>query len=159
MQTLPPLAQTLLPVQHPPLQEVLELDELWSFVAKKSCKRWIWLILCRRTRQVLAYAIGPRNDATCRLLWSRIPGRYRYGRLYTDFWHSYVNELPVCQHWPGGKDMGETNHLERFNNTLRQRLGRFVRKTLSFSKSETMHDTCLRLFLHEYNLHCTNNYS
>ncbi|MDQ3684708.1 MAG: IS1 family transposase, partial [Acidobacteriota bacterium] len=31
-------------------------------------------------------------------------------------------------------------------------LGRFVRKTLSFSKSEEMHELCLRLFLHHYNL-------
>ncbi|MCA1837565.1 MAG: IS1 family transposase, partial [Actinobacteria bacterium] len=36
----------------------------------------------------------------------------------------------------------------RWNGTLRQRLGRFVRKTLSFSKCEEMHETCLVLFLH-----------
>jgi IS1 family transposase len=51
-----------------------------------------------------------------------------------------------------GKDSGETAHVERWNNTLRQRLGRFVRKSLSFSKSEEMHEACLRLFLHSYNL-------
>ncbi|HZS03761.1 MAG TPA: IS1 family transposase, partial [Blastocatellia bacterium] len=36
--------------------------------------------------------------------------------------------------------------------TLRQRLARFVRQTLSFSKSDVMHEICLRLFLHRYNL-------
>jgi IS1 family transposase len=41
---------------------------------------------------------------------------------------------------------------EPWNNTLRQRLGRFVRKTLSFSKSTFMHYICLSLFLHRYNL-------
>ena len=146
-------------MQQPPLQEVLELDELWSFVSHKGCKRWLWFALCRRTRQVLAYAIGPRDDTTCRRLWSRIPASYRFGRLYTDFWESYCNELPGCQHWPVGKASGETNHLERFNGTLRQRLGRFVRKTLSFSKCDLMHELCLRLFLHDYNLQCANNYS
>jgi len=50
-----------------------------------------------------------------------------------------------------GKETGETAHIERFNNTIRQRLGRFVRKTLSFSKSDTMHEICLRLFLFRYN--------
>ncbi len=49
------------------------------------------------------------------------------------------------------KGSGQTSHVERFNNTLRQRLARFVRKTLSFSKSEVMHEDCLRLFLHHYN--------
>ena len=31
-----------------------------------------------------------------------------------------------------GKETGETAHVERWNNTLRQRLARFVRKTLAF---------------------------
>lgn len=42
--------------------------------------------------------------------------------------------------------------VERWNNTLLQRLVRFVRKSLSFSKSEEMHEICLLLFLHSYNL-------
>ncbi len=56
------------------------------------------------------------------------------------------------QHMAVGKETGETAHVERWNNTLRQRLARFVRKTLSFSKSLFMHDACLSLFLHRYNL-------
>jgi IS1 family transposase len=51
-----------------------------------------------------------------------------------------------------GKETGKTAHVERWNNTLRQRLGRFVRKTLSFSKSMLMHIACLDPFLHRYNL-------
>jgi hypothetical protein len=47
----------LLPAKHPLLQEVLELDELWSFVQQRKHKRWVWFARCRRTRQVLAYAI------------------------------------------------------------------------------------------------------
>ena len=45
-----------------------------------------------------------------------------------------------------------TAHVERWNCTLRQRLGRFVRETISFSKSIRMHIICLDLFLHRYNL-------
>jgi len=58
---------------------------------------------------------------------------------------------PAEQHTAAGKESGLTAHVERWNNTLRQRLGRFVRKSLSFSKSDTMHELCLRLFLHDYN--------
>ncbi|TME04313.1 MAG: hypothetical protein E6I80_18565 [Chloroflexi bacterium] len=47
---------------------------------------------------------------------------------------------------------GETAHIELWNYTLRQRLARFVRMTLSFSKSEVMHEACLLLFLYRYNL-------
>ncbi len=59
--------------------------------------------------------------------------------------------LPPEQHRATGKGEGQTCHIERFNNVLRQRLARFVRRTLSFSKSDVMHENCLRLFLHEYN--------
>ena len=57
---LPPLKQTLSPASAATTTaangEVLELDEMWSFVYRRSNKRWIWLALCRRTRQVVAYA-------------------------------------------------------------------------------------------------------
>ena len=35
--------------------EVLELDEMWSFVYEKTNKQWLWIALCRRTRQVVAF--------------------------------------------------------------------------------------------------------
>ena len=50
-----------------------------------------------------------------------------------------------------GKGDGETGHIERFNNVLRQRLARFVRRTLSLSKIDMMHEACSRLFLRAYN--------
>ena len=127
---------------------------MWSFVLKKACKRWIWIALCRCTRQVVAYAIGDRSEATCQQLWERIPAAYRAAHCYSDFWEAYQKVIPEEQHTAVGKETGETAHVERWNNTLRQRLGRFVRKALSFSKSEVMHEICLRLFLHRYNLSC-----
>jgi IS1 family transposase len=72
--------------------------------------------------------------------------------VYTDFWRAYQAVIPDQQHQPVGKEIGLTNHVERFNNTLRQRLARFVRKTLSFSKSEQLHLICLHAFLVRYNL-------
>ena len=130
---------------------VLELDELWSFVMKKTNQAWIWIALCRKTRQVVAYAVGDRSEKTCRCLWQSIPSAYRAGHCYTDFWKAYQAVIPEEQHTAAGKETDETAHVERLNNTLRQRLARFVRKTLSFSKSLVMHDACLKLFLHRYN--------
>ena len=149
--SLPPLKTTLAKAKR---SDVLELDEMWSFVARRKNKRWIWLAQCRRTRQIVAYAIGTRGEETCRLLWQRIPKRYKRCLLYSDFWEAYQKVLPDEQHQATGKGDGQTCHIERFNNILRQRLGRFVRKTLSFSKCDLMHELCLRLFLHEYNKHC-----
>lgn len=147
MSQLPELSETLSAVEGP----VLELDELWSFVLKKASKRWIWIALCRQTRQVVAYVVGDRSAKTCRRLWAAIPDGYRLAHCYTDFWEAYAKVLPAAQHTAVGKESGQTAHVERWNLTLRQRLARFVRLTLSFSKSEQMHEACLRLFIHRYN--------
>ncbi len=140
------------PEPEKPETMALELDELWSFVLKRARQRWIWIALCRATRQVVAYVIGDRSQASCRQLWARIPIAYKSGHYYSDFWEAYKLVIPAQQHTAAGKETGFTAHVERWNNTLRQRLGRFVRKSLSFSKSEEMHEICLRLFLHRYNL-------
>ncbi len=63
----------------------------------------------------------------------------------------HTKSVPGHQHSAVGKETGETAHVERWNNTLRQCLAHFVRKTLSFSKSPLMHEACLLLFLHRYN--------
>ena len=55
--------------------------------------------------------------------------------------------IPEDQHEAAGKQEGETSHIERWINTLSQRLSRFVSKTLSFSKSHRMHYCCLELFI------------
>ena len=150
--TLPELSETLIaPDPTAPATSVLELDELWSFVLKRANKRWIWIALCRATRQVVAYVVGDRSAETCQKLWERIPAAYRQAYCYSDLWEAYQVVIPSEQHTAAGKETGFTAHVERWNNTLRQRLGRFVRKSLSFSKSETMHGICLRLFLYDYN--------
>lgn len=151
MAELPALSQTLVESEE---SAVLELDELWSFVGKKANAVWVWIAQSRRTRQVVAYALGDRSAATCAKLWAAIPDRYRTGQCYTDFWEAYTRVIPVLHHTATGKETGATAHIERWNNTLRQRLARFVRQTLSFSKSEGMHDACLRLFIHRHNSSC-----
>ena len=96
-------------------------------------------------------AIGDRSRKTCVLLWSRVPHSYKRALLYTDFWDAYTKVLPAKRHRATDKGEGQTCHIERFNNILRQRMGRFVRSTLSFSKTDAMHENCLGLFLQDYN--------
>ena len=58
------------PEDHQPPE--FELDERWSFVARKRDQAWVWVALCRRTRQVVACVIGDRSEVTCRRLWHAI---------------------------------------------------------------------------------------
>jgi insertion element IS1 protein InsB len=149
VQQLPALKDTLLPAQA---DDVLELDELWSFVFKKDAQRWLWIALCRRTRQIVAFVIGDRSAKTCRRLWHKIPEGYRSCHSFSDFWAAYQQVFSTETHQSVRKERGETAHVERWNNTLRQRLARFVRKTLSFSKSDTYHNIVTKWFIAEYNL-------
>ena len=141
-ETLPPLSDTLLPAEA---GDVPERDELWSFVGRRLNARWVWIALCRQTRQVAAYFVGDRSaDSACALR-ERIPSDDRCRATRSDFWLAYDEVFPWRTHPCTGKGAGETCHVERWNNTLRQRLARFVRKTLSFSRCERMHEVALRL--------------
>jgi insertion element IS1 protein InsB len=108
--------------------------------------------MCRETRQVVAFVTGDRSRATCKRLWEAIPGSYKGATCYSDFWEAYQEVLPEEQHEATTKEEGQTCHVERWINTLRQRLSRFVRETLAFSKSRQMHHCCLKLFICRYNL-------
>ena len=39
-----------------------ELDEMWSFVARKTNPRWLWHAIDPHTGKVLAYVFGRRKD-------------------------------------------------------------------------------------------------
>jgi insertion element IS1 protein InsB len=149
VQQLPPLKDTLLPAQP---DDVLELDEAWSFVYKKEQKRWLWTAMCRRTRQIVAFVIGDHSKKTCLRLWRKIPESYKHCLTFSDFWEAYQLIFPQETHHCVGKETGETAHMERWYCTLRQRVGRYVRKTLSFSKLDAHHHMVTKWFVTEYNL-------
>ena len=70
---------------------------------------------------------------------------------YTDFWSAYEEIFPASRHRAVGKETGGTSKIERFNNTMRQRIARLVRKTLSFSKKLVNHIGAIWLFVYHYN--------
>ena len=71
--------------------------------------------------------------------------------LYTDHWQAYKVVLPGKRHHAVGKETGLTSYIERFNNTLRQRVSRLVRQTLSFSRKLENHLGAIWHFIHYYN--------
>jgi len=126
----------------------VEMDELWSFAESKLHKVWIWLAIDRDTRQIAGVAFGNRSDKTCLKLWRSLPPDYRKRAvIYSDFQESYKNILPSKRLRQVSKKSGETAHIERFNNTLRQRCPASVRKTLSFSKNEAPHEKRIRILV------------
>ena len=79
---------------------------------------------------------------------ANIPKVYRQqATFYTDQYVVYVGVIPTAQHQPIGKLARKTNHIERFNNTLRQRVSRRVRSALSFSKKFSNHIGAIKYFI------------
>jgi insertion element IS1 protein InsB len=131
----------------------VEADEMASFVKKKANKQWIWIAMDATTRQVIAFHVGDRSRKSAKRLWARIPGAYRqYAAFYTDQYVVYEGVIPTAQHRAISKLARTTNHIERFNNTLRQRVSHLVREALSFSKELANHIGAIKLFICHYNL-------
>lgn len=131
---------------------VVECDELWSYVLKGEEKQWIWIAKDRNSGYVVGLHIGSRGLEGAQALWDSLPHDYQeLAHFYTDFWQAYQAVLPENRHEAVGKESGKTNHVERLNCTLRQRISRLVRKTLSFSKKLENHIGAIWYFIHHYN--------
>jgi len=130
----------------------VQLDEMWSFVGWKNNKVWIWLAIDADSREIVGVYVGDRSRRSAQRLWQSLPPVYRQCAVcYTDFWEAYKLVLPRKRHQAVGKETGKTSYIERFNHTLRQRVGRLVRKTLSFSKKLSNHIGAVWCFVHHYN--------
>lgn len=140
---------TLLPAEK---GDVLELDELWSFVGSKACQLWLWVALCRRTRQIVAWTLGDRSQQSAADLRASLPKDYRGRATRSDLWEAYAAAFPKRTHRCCGKKEGETCHVERWFGTLRARTSRLVRRAYSFSKNAENHLDAIHLFITNYNL-------
>jgi len=136
----------------PPGKLIIQCDELWSYVQKKDNQQWVWLALDLNTREIVGCYVGDRSQKSAQQLWESLPPVYRQCAVcYSDFWKAYECVFPKKRHKAVSKSSGKTSHIERFNNTLRQRISRLVRKTLSFSKKLENHIGALWYFIHHYN--------
>jgi insertion element IS1 protein InsB len=130
-----------------------ELDELWSYVGKKANRHWVWIAMDATTRQVIAFHVGDRSGQSAQALWEKIPAMYQeHAVFYTDHSAAYTSVIPSAQHRAISKRARKTNHVARFNCTLRQRVSRLVRATLSFSEKLSNHIGAIRYFICDYNL-------
>jgi insertion element IS1 protein InsB len=130
-----------------------EADEMWSFVENKANKQWIWIAMDAKTRQIIAFHVGDRSRKSAEALWAKIPEVYQqHATFHTDQYEVYNGVIPAERHKAISKKARKTNHIERFNNTLRQRVSRLVRESLSFSKKLAHHIGAIKFFICHYNL-------
>lgn len=123
-----------------------ELDEMWSYVGKKAEPRWLWYVIDHHSGTVLAYIFGRRKDDVFLQL-QEILAPFPITRFYTDGWGAYERHLDPAQHTIG---KAHTQKIESKHINLRTRIKPLVRRTICFSKTTTMHDLVLGLFINRY---------
>ena len=126
--------------------EESELEQMWSYVGKKTNPRWLWHAIDRKTGQVLAYVFGRRADEVFLQL-KKLLLPFGIKRYCTDGWGAYETNLPVEMHEVGKR---KTQTIERKHLRLRTRIKRLTRMTICFSKSELMHELVIGLFINCY---------
>jgi insertion element IS1 protein InsB len=127
----------------------VEADEFWSYVGDKSNQRWTWYALERVSGTILAHHNDKRTDAACQKLLDKL-AIFPIRGYYTDNWQSYLKAIPAAQHWIG-KD--NTWKIERTNLNFRTHIKRLHRKTICFSKNETLHDNVIGMYINHHYYH------
>jgi insertion element IS1 protein InsB len=148
------------PVQRParPTAVVMsrweaEADEMGSFVQKKANKQWMGSAMDAETRHIIAFHGGDRRGESGKELGANMPLAYRdQATFHTDHYAVSQGVMPAEQQRAITKHARKTNPIERFNNTVRQRVSRLVRATLSFSTTLAHHLGAIKDFMCPYNL-------
>jgi insertion element IS1 protein InsB len=95
---------------------------------------------------VLAYVLGRRKD-TVFLQLKALLEPFGITRFYTDGWGAYERHIALAQPEVGKE---HTQKIESKHINLRTRIKRLVRRTICFSKTTTMHDLVIGLFINRY---------
>jgi insertion element IS1 protein InsB len=127
---------------------------MWSFVGKKRQIWWAWAWAAPDAvpRRVVAMIVGDRSESTAQHLRDALPEAYQAGAMIlTDSRAACRAIIHAGRHTRCGKGEGKTDHDERSWCTVRQRCGRFLRKSPSSSKCVSNHVGALRYFIHHDN--------
>jgi insertion element IS1 protein InsB len=125
-----------------PSKASFEVDELWTYLIRKENEYWIAYAIDRRTRSVVDFVVGKRTKATLKEL---VDGLLRLSPkvIRTDKLTLYEHLIPKRLHWRGATVI---NRIERKNLSIRTHLKRLSRRTICFSRSLEMLESCLRIY-------------
>jgi insertion element IS1 protein InsB len=131
-------------IPNPPIVKCqsYEVDEMRTFVKKKSRLIWIVYALERSTKSVVSFNVGARTNKTLNVVLKTLQFS-EAKRIYTDKLPSYKMLISKPIHHTSIRG---TNHIERKNLTLRTHLKRLNRRTICFSRSVAILTACLRIY-------------
>lgn len=119
-----------------------EVDEMRSYIKKKSRMIWIVYAMERITKTVVSFNIGARTNKTLNVVLKTL----QFAEAKT----IYTDKLPAYKYLIADKihstQYRGTNYIERKNLSIRTGLKRLSRRTICFSKSVALLYACLVIY-------------
>ncbi|MBE1615180.1 IS1 family transposase [Flavobacterium sp. SaA2.13] len=122
--------------------KIYEVDEMRTFIQRKSKLIWIVYALERTSKNVISFCVGKRTNKTLHAVIKTLE-LSKAKKIYTDRLRNYKSLIPVGLH--AVKPFG-TNRIERNNLTLRTHLKRLNRRTICFSRSLLVLNSVLKIY-------------
>ncbi|MDY6974162.1 MAG: IS1 family transposase [Thermodesulfobacteriota bacterium] len=113
--------------------QVVEMDEMHTYVSFKKNYCWIWIAVDRYGKRFVNCVLG-RDTATGKQLWDPLKDK-EIQQVITDLWKPYEHFVPRDRHI---QSKAGTHTVEGYNSLFRHFLARLRRKTKSYSKSKKM---------------------
>ncbi|MEI6751767.1 MAG: IS1 family transposase [Paludibacter sp.] len=131
-------------IKQPPIDmgKNYEVDEMRTYIGKKSKLHWIVYALERETKQVVSFNVGRRTNRTLRHVIKSLE-LSNARKIYTDKLKNYRYLIQKKFH---NTQVHCTNHIERHNLSVRTHLKRLNRKTICFSRSLVVLMAVLRIY-------------
>ena len=132
-------------ISKPPIpqnQPSFEVDELWTYIGRKENEYWLAYGLDRKTGLVVDFVVGKRTKATLKILIDRLLTT-GVKKIRTDRLTHYQRLIPKAIHRFGAYAI---NHIERKNLSIRTHLKRLSRRTICFSRSLLLLESCLKIY-------------
>ena len=131
----------------------VEAEAMSRFVQKTAPQQGIRIAMAARSRQVIALHVGHRRRQRAKRLWAKLPEAYRqHATFFTAPYVGSAGVMPSAQPQALSKVARQTHHVERSNNTRRQRVSRVGREALSLSKRRSQQRGAIKRFIWHDNL-------
>ena len=130
--------------------DIIELDEIYTYVKKKTNRVAIWTAYSRRQKRIVAFSIGNEGLKCAKRIYEKAKSLVgKISCIYTDAnsCYSQVFKSIEEQHIV---TKSQTHLIESSNSSIRDNLARFNRRTKRFSKSLEMLKTTMNLFINRH---------
>lgn len=119
------------------------MDEIRTFIGRKSNLRWIPYAIERVSGNVVAFNVGNRSNKTLQSVIDTLL-LAKAQIIHTDKLKNYKYLIPAPVH---STKYRATNGIERHNLTMRTHLKRLTRRSICFSKNEAMLTASFAIYL------------